>query len=145
MTTADPSPEFVDRPWMGEQREPESVVIADRGWLATSHAAPALLWILFPYGSALIVPLLIWQVKAEKEGNRPLILHSVEALNFQINLTLVCIALSISVIGLLVVPIVLIAGLVLSLIAGYKAYHGVDYRYPWIKRVIKVEQEQPVV
>lgn len=137
--TADPaSSEFAERPWMDGAEAPGSAVDSERGWLVAAHASPLLLWILYPYGSALIIPLLIWQLKAKKEDNQPLIQHSVEALNFQINLTLACIALSITIIGLFVVPVVMIAGLVFSIIASYKAYKGVDYQYPWICRLIKV-------
>lgn len=135
--TADPASDFADRPWMDGADASETTVAADRNWLVAAHASPLLLWVLYPYGSALIIPLLIWQLKAKKEGNRPLIAHSVEALNFQINLTLACIALSVTIIGLFIVPIVMIAGLVFSLIASFKTYKGADYRYPWIYRFIK--------
>jgi uncharacterized Tic20 family protein len=83
-----------------------------------------------------VAPLLIWQLKARKEQNPRLLTHSLEALNFQINLTLVTIALSIRIIGLVVV----LAGLVFSGIASWKVFKGKDYRYPWIYRFVEADE-----
>jgi|GEM_PF-2535100 len=138
--TADPPSDFVDRPWMEGAAPPlDEEARTQRAWLVAAHAAPLLLWVLYPYGSALIIPLLIWKLKAEKDGNEALVRQSVEALNFQINLTLACIALSITIVGLFVVPIVMVAGLVFSVIASVKTYRGKDYRYPWIVRLVRVD------
>jgi uncharacterized Tic20 family protein len=137
--TAEPSSDFVDRPWMEGEPEPQARAASDplRTWLVACHLAPVVLWFFFPYGCALVVPLLIWQLKAKQEDDPRLVAHSVEALNFQINLTLLTIALSITIIGLAVVPIVMIAGLVFPAIASVKTYKGKQYRYPWIHRFIE--------
>lgn len=141
---ADPTSDFAERPWMDGAEQPEgkapAKVDADRAWIVGCHVAPLLLWILYPYGSAVVIPLLIWQLKAKKDGNQRLASHAVESLNFQISLTLACIALSITIIGLALVPVVMIGGLVFSIIAGVKTYGGMDYRYPWIYRFIKDEK-----
>ncbi|MFT7670353.1 MAG: putative Tic20 family protein [Planctomycetota bacterium] len=139
MTTADPSSEFVNRPWMdGDFETPKTTVSVNRNWLIASHLLPLALWIVYPFGSAVVVPLLIWQLKAKAEDNQEIAKHAVESLNLQINLTLLCIVLSITIIGLVAVPFVMIAGIVLPIIASYKAYHGTEYQYPWIKRLVKV-------
>ncbi|MFT7485456.1 MAG: putative Tic20 family protein [Candidatus Paceibacteria bacterium] len=143
--SADPTSDFADRPWMegaasppkpGAKKAPR-VILQDRGWLVACHLAPLLLWVLYPYGCAALVPLLIWQVKARKEGNRRLTSHAIEALNFQLNLTLLGIALTITIIGVLLIPFVLVTGIVFATIASIKTYRGQDYRYPYIYRLIK--------
>lgn len=141
--TADPSSDFVDRPWM--EGEPDVQASDDplRPWLIACHVAPLALWIFFPYGCAVILPLLIWQLKAKEEGDPRLTAHAIEALNFQINLTLAIIALSITIIGLVVVPVLMVAGLVFSGIATVKVWKGRDYRYPWIYRFVTPDEPQP--
>ena len=140
--TADPSSDFVDRPWMDDDAGGQAHTDPMKPWLMACHVAPLALWIFFPYGCAVILPLLIWQLKAKKERDLRLTTHSIEALNFQINLTLAIIALSITIIGLIVVPIVMVAGLVYSGIATYKVWKGVDYRYPWIYRFVKADPSE---
>jgi uncharacterized membrane protein len=50
---------------------------------------------------------------------------------------LVCLLLSVVVIGLLLLPVVGLAALVLTVIAGIKANEGQRYRYPFCWRPIK--------
>ena len=62
-----------------------------------------------------------------------------EALNFQITVSIaviVCAVLIAVLIGLLLLPIVGIAALVLTIIAGLKANNGETYRYPMTLRLI---------
>lgn len=40
-------------------------------------------------------------------------------------------------VGFLLLPVVLIAGLILTIIAAIKANDGIPYRYPFIIRVLK--------
>ena len=145
--TADPSSEFVDRPWMEGDPEPKPQAVTDplRPWLVAAHLGPLALWIFFPYGCAVIVPLLIWQLKAKKEEDQRLLVNSIEALNFQINLTLATVALSITIIGLAVVAVVMVAGLVFAGIAGWKVFKGQDYRYPWIYRFVEADADSSPV
>jgi uncharacterized Tic20 family protein len=135
--TADAPSDFASRTWMKGARRPGTKIDAAQAWRIGCHLAPLLFWVLTPYGSAVVIPLLIWQMKARKEGDTLLAFHAVEALNFQISLTLLCIGLSITIIGLLVVPVVMLAGLVFSIMASYKTYRGEEYRYPWTYRFIK--------
>ena len=105
-------------------------------WAMFAHLS-ALLGFLIPFGS-IVAPLVIWQIKknefpfVDDQGK--------EALNFQITVliaVIVCFVLSFVLIGLLLLPIVGIAALVLTIIGGIKANEGVTYRYPFALRLIK--------
>lgn len=94
----------------------------------------------------IIVPVVIWMLKKDQSGfiNE----HGKEAINFQINLSVWAIIVSVIgflliflVIGIFLLPLALgvlvIAGLILGIVAGVKAYEGNYYRYPFIIRLIK--------
>ena len=87
---------------------------------------------------AVIGPLVIWLIKKDES---PFVNeHGREALNFQIT---VVIAIFASVllfavgIGFITLPVVAIAALVLSIMAGVKANAGEYYRYPLALRLVK--------
>ncbi len=105
-------------------------------WGMFAHLS-ALIGFLIPLGS-ILGPLIVWQIKkaefpfVDDQGK--------EALNFQITIAIaviVCIILSFVLIGLLLLPVVGIAALVLTIIAGVKANNGETYRYPMTLRLIK--------
>jgi uncharacterized Tic20 family protein len=94
----------------------------------------------------IIVPVVIWMLKKDQSAfvNE----HGKEAINFQINLSVWAIIISVVgflliflVIGIFLLPLALgalvIAGLILGIMAGIKAYEGNYYRYPFIIRLIK--------
>ncbi len=105
-----------------------------RQWGMIAHLS-ALVGFIIPFGN-IIGPLIVWQVKkdmpfVEDQGK--------EALNFQITVTLaaiVCFILMFVFIGVLLLPVVGIAALVLTIIAGIKANGGEEYRYPLTLRLI---------
>jgi len=143
-TTADD--DFADRPWMEGADAPEQesgpAPIArprNRGWAALAHGSALLAWLFAGVSPLVLVPLLIWQVVARKEQDEELAQASVEALNFQVNLALLVLGLSIVVVGLPLVPLALLVGLVLSLVATVQAAQGRPFRYPLIKRPIRVD------
>src|SRR6186713_2305945 len=74
-----------------------------------------------------IGPLIIWLINKEKADKGWLNGQAKEALNFQITM----------LIGMLLVPIIFIANIILCIMAGMKANEGVDYRYPFALRLIK--------
>lgn len=105
----------------------------------------ALIGSFVPPGN-IIVPVVIWLLKKDQSGfiNE----HGKEAINFQINLSVWAIIISIIgflliflVIGIFLLPLALgalfVAGLILSVVAGIKAYEGNYYRYPFIIRLLK--------
>ena len=94
----------------------------------------------------IIVPVVIWLLK--KDQSAFINEHGKEAINFQINLSVwavICFVVSfillIVIIGALLMPLTLgllgLAGLILGIVAGVKAYEGNLYRYPFIIRLLK--------
>lgn len=149
-STPDPAAEFVNRPWM----DPEAAPLGEeepekksrriewgkpRNWRALTHAGPLAAWLLPAAGVNLLVPILIWQLKAKKDGDAVLTAQAIESLNFQLNVSALTVALSITFFGLVLVPVLWIAATVFMIIASMKAYRGDPYLYPWIYRVVKAD------
>ena len=87
-----------------------------------------------------IGPLIIWLINKDKTEKGWLNGQAKEALNFQITIFIAYVVagiLTIVLIGMLLIPVILIANLVLCIMAGMKANEGVDYRYPFAIRLIK--------
>lgn len=83
----------------------------------------------------LIAPLIIYLIK--KDDSKFVAEHAKESLNFQITVTLACIVLFITIIGIFLLWIVGIIALVLVIVATVKASEGKMYRYPLTIRLIK--------
>ena len=97
----------------------------------------ALSGVVIPFGN-IIGPLVVWQVKkdtlpfAADQGK--------EALNFNITMLIAAFIgfqLTFILIGLVLLPLIGIAWLVFTILAGIKANEGVAYRYPYALRLIK--------
>jgi uncharacterized Tic20 family protein len=87
-----------------------------------------------------IGPLIIWLINKEKADKAWLNEQAKEALNFQITMLIawfVAGILTMVLIGMLLVPIIFIANIILCIMAGMKANEGVAYRYPFALRLIK--------
>ncbi|MGG6461697.1 DUF4870 domain-containing protein [Solilutibacter silvestris] len=108
----------------------------ERQWGMIAHLS-ALAGLIVPFGH-LLGPLIIWMVKKD---TMPFVDdQGKEALNFQITLSIalfVCFLLIFVAIGIVLMPLVGLAGLILAVIAGIKANEGVAYRYPFTLRLIK--------
>lgn len=108
----------------------------ERQWGMIAHLS-ALAGLIVPFGH-LLGPLIIWLVKKD---TMPFVDdQGKEALNFQITLSIalfVCFLLIFVAIGIVLMPLVGLAGLILAVIAGIKANEGVAYRYPFTLRLIK--------
>lgn len=101
-------------------------------------------WALLAHLSGLIAgmvavpflgPLIVWVIKKDESpfvGDQ-----AKEALNFQIALLIAVVVCIATCIGIIVAPIVGIAGLVFSIIGALEANKGVYYRYPYTIRLIK--------
>ncbi|MFY0575521.1 DUF4870 domain-containing protein [Cystobacter fuscus] len=66
--------------------------------------------------------------------------HAKEALNFQITVTValwIAAASFLCLVGFVLVPLVAVAALVLTILAGIKANNGEMYRYPATVRLVK--------
>ena len=84
--------------------------------------------------------LIIWLVSKDDASKGFVVDQSKEALNFQITVFIAIVIswiLAFVLIGLLLMPLVGIANLVLCIIAGIKANNGESYRDPFALRLIK--------
>ena len=108
----------------------------DRQWGMFAHLS-ALSGVVIPFGN-IIGPLVVWLVKkdtlpfAADQGK--------EALNFNITMLIAAFIgflLTFVLIGLVLLPLIGIAWLVFTILAGIKANEGVAYRYPYALRLIK--------
>lgn len=122
---------------MDEQISGASGISADeRQWAMIAHLS-ALSGLIIPFGH-ILGPLIVWMMK--KDAMPFVDDQGKEALNFQITLSIalfVCGLLIFVVIGILLMPLVGLAGLILAIIAGIKSNEGVAYRYPFTLRLIK--------
>ena len=110
---------------------------AARNWAAVCHLT-GLAWVLPVLFANIIVPLVVWLMKRE---SHPLIdRNGKEAVNFQISMTIYLVISGLLVfvfIGIVLVPAVLLADLVLAIIAAIKTQEGKEYRYPVTIRLVK--------
>lgn len=86
-------------------------------------------------GLGFIPPLIIYLLK--KDESAYVKAHSLESLNFQITLLLICLILIITIVGLLFLWVIGIINLILVIIATIKASENKMYRYPINFRLIK--------
>jgi len=107
----------------------------ERTWGMLCHLS-AFAGFVIPYGG-IVVPLVIWLVKKDE---MPFVDdQGKEILNFLINLfiaSLVCWSLMFVLIGFLLMPILIVYGFVMIIVASIKANEGVCYRYPLTIRLI---------
>lgn len=130
-----------DQPHSDPQRDnpvlTESEVPSDeRTWATLLIVSGLSVLVGVPFGN-IILPLVIWIFKKE---DSPLIdAVGKEVLNFQITYAIYAIVAGLTVfifIGFVLVPLVLIAWLVLTIVGAMKANQGVLYRYPATMRFI---------
>lgn len=115
-------------------------------WRVLAHASALIQFVGIP---SFVGPLVVWLVRRDDAVIEP---HAREALNFQLSLliyfvalTVVGIILIITIIGLLLIPFLIVAGLVLvvaevvfAILASLAASRGEFYRYPMNLNLIKV-------
>jgi len=92
---------------------------------------------LVPVGN-IVGPLVLWLTKKDEDAF--LDATGKEVLNFQISMTIytiICGLLMIVVIGIFLLPIVLIANIVYTIIGAIKANEGKVYQYPFTMRFLK--------
>jgi hypothetical protein len=109
----------------------------EQNWAMFCHLA-ALSGFVIPLGNVL-GPLIVWLIKKD---TMPLVnQHGKEALNFQITVLIafvVCMVLTLVLIGLLLMFVVGVGALVLTIMAAVKVSNGqFDYKYPFTLRLIK--------
>lgn len=87
-----------------------------------------------------IVPLIVWLVHKDKPEKAFVVEQAKEALNFQITVAIayvVCMILTVILIGAILAPLLWVANLVFCILAGMKANDGVSYRYPFALRLVQ--------
>ena len=108
-----------------------------RQWAMFCHLA-GLAWMiawLLPIIGGVVGTLIVWQVKKDddpfidKSGKR--------AFNFQLSMLIYSVGLTITIIGIFLLPVVAILDIVFTIIAALRAGDGKDYRYPLIIEFIK--------
>lgn len=107
-----------------------------RMWAMFCHLGGLAGYIGIPFGNV-IVPAVIWMLK--KDVHPFVDQQGKEALNFQISMTIYgCLAALtlLIMIGIIILPILILAGIVFTIIAGIKANDGVPYRYPFTIRLL---------
>lgn len=88
--------------------------------------------------SGFVGALIIWLIK--KDQSAYVDEQAKEALNFQITMLIAFVAASILmfvIIGILLMPLLLVANLVLCIVAAVRASKGEHYRYPFALRLLK--------
>jgi uncharacterized Tic20 family protein len=112
---------------------PDYVATPDeRNWGMLSHISSLIaIWL---GGLAFLGPLIVWLVKKDQS---PFVADQAkEALNFQIAVLIVNMICAITCVGLILVPVIFVADIVFSLLAGIEANKGIYYRYPYTFRLI---------
>jgi uncharacterized Tic20 family protein len=106
-------------------------------WAMFCHLTALSTYIGIPFGH-LIVPLIIWLIKREEfafvdeQGK--------ESLNFQISMTIYGIVaglLCLAMIGFVLIPVIVVAHIVLTILATVKTNQGEGYHYPFAIKFIK--------
>lgn len=107
----------------------------ERNWAMAAHLS-AFSGVIIPFGS-ILAPLVVWLVKKD---SMPFVAeHAREALNFNITVGLVglvCALLTFVLIGFLLLPALLVAWVVLTVLAAVAASKGENYRYPFTLRLV---------
>jgi len=114
-----------------------------RNWATFAHLSGILAGALSAYLFCFLGPLLIWLFK--KDESEFISDQAIEALNFQITVTIANVAIAAIVAGSCFIlyplwfalPLLWVAHIVLSIVAAMKASAGEKYRYPVNLRIIR--------
>jgi uncharacterized protein len=99
-------------------------LLAHLSWLAGSLV-----------GLPFLGPLVVWLVKKDQS---PFVSDQAkEALNFQIAVIIASLICGITCIGVVLIPVIVVAALVFTIMAAMEANKGVYYRYPYSIRLIQ--------
>lgn len=116
--------------------QPMGELSSDEKNMAMLGHLSALSGFLIPFAN-IVAPLVVWQLKKD---TMPFAAEQAkEALNFNITVTIAAViagVLTLVLIGLILLPIIGIAWLVFTIIAGIAASKGENYRYPFALRLV---------
>ncbi len=115
----------------------ETIAGGDHNMGMLCHLLSFIGFIGVPFGN-ILGPLVLWLVKKDEDAFVDQ--TGKEVINFQISVTIyaiVCGLLTLVVIGLFLLPILLIATVVYTIIGALKAKEGTLYQYPFTIRFLK--------
>ncbi len=116
--------------------QPSGELSSDEKNMAMLGHLSALSGFLVPFAN-IVAPLVVWQLKKD---TMPFAAEQAkEALNFNITVAIAAViagVLTLVLIGLILLPIIGIAWLVFTIIAGIAASKGENYRYPFALRLV---------
>jgi uncharacterized Tic20 family protein len=107
----------------------------ERTWGMLAHISGLIAMLLG--GFTFLGPLIVWLIK--KDQSAFVADQAKEALNFQIAVFIALLIATLSAficVGFILIPVVIIAAIVYSIIGGMEANKGVAYRYPYTIRLI---------
>ena len=107
-----------------------------KNWAMASHLSSFVVFLGVPL--PVLGPLVMWLIKRD-DGDEYAAWHATEALNFNLSITLYAIAsaiLIIALVGVLLLPAVLVAWFVLTIVAAVRASKGERYAYPMTMRFV---------
>ena len=107
----------------------------ERQWGMIAHLSALVASVV---GFPLLGPLIVWLTKGKESAWVEQ--HAKEALNFQITVTAalwISAFLVVCIVGIFMLPVIGLAALVLTVMAGIKANNGEMYRYPATIRLVK--------
>ena len=129
--------EFGVPPSGGSEHGVPPLVSEDRTLPVLCHALALAGFVGIPFANVL-APLLLWLWKREESS--AVDEHGKESLNFQLSMTIYTIVAAATLfifIGIVLLPVVLVANLVLVILASLDASKGQLYRYPFTIRFLK--------
>ncbi|GGS67669.1 hypothetical protein GCM10010156_28310 [Planobispora rosea] len=121
-----PAPGYGNGPGCGGARAGSG---GDRVGAAAAHLLPLLT------GLVVLGPLIM--LLAAGRTSPYIRRHAVEALNFQLTLIGASVLLGITVVGAVLIPVLWVAGVVLSVVGGVAALGEGNFRYPFTLRLVK--------
>ena len=104
----------------------------ERSWGLLAHLSSLIASLLG--GLSFLGPLIIWLIKKDQSpfvGDQ-----AKEALNFQIAVLIASLVCTITCVGIVVVPVILVGDIIFTVIGAMEANKGVYYRYPYTLRLI---------
>jgi uncharacterized Tic20 family protein len=104
----------------------------DRMWGMLAHLSSVIA--ILVGGLSFLGPLIVWIIKKDQS---PFVAdQGKEALNFQIAVVLASLICGVTCILAVLIPVIIVANIVFSVIAAMEANKGVYYRYPYTIRMI---------
>ena len=125
-------------PPAGVAAPPPTAVAGADASISKDDRTMAMLAHLLGIVTSIIGPLIIWLIK--KDQSAFVDEHGKEALNFQITMLIgqvIGMVTAAFCIGVVIMPLVMLATVIFSILAAIKTNAGVHYRYPFAIRMVK--------